>query len=307
MVVFHGFDDYRPLPRPAAVAIGNFDGLHLGHRKILAALNDLAGSRRLSSLILTFDPHPERALGKRAVRMIDTLEQRLERLRGAGACAVLVIRFDKGFCELSGRDFARRVLRERLDAREVVVGRDFRFGRDRRAGIAGLEALGRRLGFGVRAVSPEVVDGVPVSSSLIRRFLVHGRVEEAARLLGRPYEIAGTVVGGKTLGRSLGAPTANLKTANEILPDGVFVSATVWRGRPLPSVTSIGTNPTFGRNPLSVETHILDRRVRLDGAGLTVRLLRKIRPTRKFPDREALAAAICRDIEVAREYFLRQG
>jgi riboflavin kinase / FMN adenylyltransferase len=307
MVVFHGFDDYRPLPRPAAVAVGNFDGLHLGHRKILAVLDGLAGSRRLSSLVLTFDPHPERALGKRAVRMIDTLEQRLERLRGAGVSAVLVVRFDKGFCGLSGGDFAERILRDRLDAREVVVGRDFRFGRDRRAGIAGLEALGRRLGFGVRAVAPEVVDGVPVSSSLIRRLLVHGRVEEAARLLGRLYEIAGTVVEGKALGRSLGTPTANLRTANEILPDGVFVSATVWRGRLLPSVTSIGTNPTFGRNPVSVETHILDRQVRLDGAELTVRLLRKIRPTRKFPDREALAAAIRRDIEAARGYFLRQG
>lgn len=307
MVVFHGFDDFRPLPRPAAVAVGNFDGLHLGHRKILAVLDGLAGSRRLSSLVLTFDPHPERALGKRAVRMIDTLEQRLERLRGVGVGAVLVVRFDKGFCGLSGGDFAERILRGRLDAREVVVGRDFRFGRDRRAGIASLEALGRRLGFGVRAVAPEVVDGVPVSSSLIRRLLVHGRVEEAARLLGRPYEIAGTVVEGRALGRSLGTPTANLRTANEILPDGVFVSATVWRGRLLPSVTSIGTNPTFGRNPVSVETHILDRQVRLDEAELTVCLLRKIRPTRKFRDREALAAAIRRDIEAARGYFLRQG
>ncbi|HYA49471.1 MAG TPA: riboflavin biosynthesis protein RibF [Burkholderiales bacterium] len=306
MVVFHGFEDYRPLPCPAAVAVGNFDGFHLGHRKILAALCGLARSRRLSSLVLTFDPHPERALGKRAVRMIDTLEQRLERLRAAGVEAALVVRFDRGFCGLSARAFAENVLRGRLDASEVVVGRDFRFGRDRRAGIKRLEALGRQLGFGVHAVAPEIVGGRPVSSSLIRRSLARGRVEEAARLLGRPYEIAGTVVAGKALGRGLGAPTANVRTANEILPDGVFISVTVWKGQLLPSVTSIGTNPTFGRNPVSVETHILDRRVRFGRAELSVRLLRKLRPTRKFPDREALAAAIRRDIEAAREYFRRQ-
>ncbi len=156
-------------------------------------------------------------------------------------------------------------------------------------------------------MAPAVVGGVPVSSSLIRRLLLRGRVEEAARRLGRPYEIAGEVVEGAARGRGLGAPTANLRTANEILPDGVFITEAVWRGRTLPSVTSIGTNPTFGRNALSVETHVLDLRVRLYRAGLSVRLLRRIRPTRRFPDPEALAAAIRADVAAAREYFRRAG
>jgi len=307
MLVVRGFEDLRPLPRPAAVAIGNFDGLHLGHRKILAALRGRAAARGLSTLVLTFDPHPERALGKKSIRMIDTLDQRLDRLAGEGIDAVLVVRFGRSFSGLTGRDFAARVLRDRLDAREVVVGRDFRFGRGRRAGVAELERLGRRLGFGVLAVAPAVVGGAPVSSSLIRRLLLRGRVEEAARRLGRPYEIAGEVVEGAARGRGLGAPTANLRTANEILPDGVYISEAVWRGRTMPSVTSIGTNPTFGRNPVSVETHVLDRRVRLYGVGLSVRLLRRIRPTRKFPDREALAAAIRADVAAAREAFRRAG
>jgi riboflavin kinase/FMN adenylyltransferase len=307
MVVFHGFEDYQALPRPLAVAIGNFDGLHLGHRKILAELRGLAASRRLSSLVLTFNPHPERALRKEMVRMIDTLDQRLERLRGEAVDAVLVIRFDRAFCGLTGRDFVERILRDRLQAREVVVGRDFRFGRNRRSDIVDLKAFGRRLGFSVHGVPPQVVDGVPVSSSRIRRLLVKGCVEPAARLLGRPYEIAGEVIKGTGRGQELGAPTANLRTANEILPAGVFITETVWTGRPLPSVTSIGTNPTFGRNPLGVETHVLDRRVRLYGAGLTVRLLRRIRRTRKFPNRGALAAAIRRDIRTARDYFRRAG
>ena len=307
MVVVRGFEDLRPLPRPVAVAIGNFDGLHLGHRKILSALRDAAAARRLASLVLTFDPHPERALGRKSIRMIDTLDQRLDRLSRVGVEAVLVVPFDRAFSRLAGRDFAQDILRDRLDAREVVVGRDFRFGCGRRAGVAELKAFGRRLGFGVRAVAPALVGGVPVSSSLIRRLLLHGRVEEAARRLGRPYEIAGEVVPGAARGRRLGAPTANLRTANEILPDGVFVTEAVWKRRRLPSVTSIGTNPTFGPNPVSVETHILDRRIRFCGARLSVRLLRRIRPTRKFPDREALAAAIRQDVAAAREHFRRAG
>lgn len=156
-------------------------------------------------------------------------------------------------------------------------------------------------------MAPRLVRGVPASSSLIRRLLAEGRVEEAARLLGRPYEIAGRVRSGAARGRRLGAPTANLETANEILPDGVFVSETVWKGRVLPSVTSIGTNPTFGRHPVSVETHILDRRVDLRGATITVRLLRRLRPTRKFADGEALAARIRKDVAEARAYFARPG
>ncbi len=307
MVVIHGLDGFRPLPRPAAVAVGNFDGLHLGHQKILARLCGLARDRGLVPLVLTFDPHPERALGKKAVLMIDSPGQRLARLEASCVKAVLVTRFDRVFSGLTARDFAERVLGERLRAREVVVGRGFRFGRDRRGDVDFLRREGRRLGFGVHAVAPRLVGGVAASSSLIRRLLIRGRVEEAARLLGRPYEIAGLVRGGAARGRRLGAPTANLETANEILPDGVFVSETVWKGRALPSVTSIGTNPTFGRHDVSVETHILDRRLDLRGAVLTVRLLRRLRPTRKFADAEALAARIRKDVAAARAHFARPG
>jgi riboflavin kinase/FMN adenylyltransferase len=307
MLLFHGFEEFRPLPRPAAVAIGNFDGLHLGHRKILARLCGLAEGRNLSSLVLTFDPHPERALGKKAVRMIDSPEQRLERLGQSCVDAVLVTRFDRAFSELSGSHFVERILRERLGAREVVVGPDFRFGRDRRGDAGRLRELGRLNGIRVHIVPPAVIDGIAVSSSAIRRLLVQGRVGEAARLLGRPYEIAGEVIKGLSRGRSIGAPTANLRTANEILPDGVFITEAIWRGQTFASVTSIGTNPTFGVHPVSVETHILDRRVRLYGAGLTVRLLHKIRATRKFADRQALAARIQMDIDVASAYFAGPG
>ncbi|MBM3305230.1 MAG: riboflavin biosynthesis protein RibF [Candidatus Aminicenantes bacterium] len=303
MVVYLGLDAVRPSSRPAAVAVGNFDGLHLGHRKILGRLCALARERGLRSLVLTFHPHPERALGRKSVKMIDTLEQRLDRFRETCVDAVVVTSFDASFAGLGCRAFAREVLQERLRAREVVVGQSFRFGRNRRGDTSRLRELGRGSGFEVHTVPPVLLDGEVISSSAARRLLDRGLVGRAARLLGRPYEIAGRVVGGRAVGHGLGFPTANLMTANEILPTGVYISETVRKGRAWPSVTSIGTNPTFGPGPLSVETHVLDRRPSLDGALLKVRLLRRIRPTRKFPGPGPLASRIARDIEEARAFF----
>jgi riboflavin kinase/FMN adenylyltransferase len=306
MVVTHGLDDPRLRPRPAAVAVGNFDGLHLGHEKILSRLCDLAGRRGLRSLVLTFEPHPERALGRASVRMIDTPDQRLARLRGTCVAAVAVIPFDRAFSRLDSTAFVEEILGARLGAREIVVGRGFRFGRDRHGDIALLRRLGRRAGLGVHVIAPAVRGGLTVSSTAIRGLLARGRVDEAARLLGRPYEISGRVVPGKKRGRLLGFPTANLDTANEILPEGVFISETVRGGTAHPSVTSIGTNPTFGPHPLSVETLLLDYHGSLYRATITVRLLRKLRPTRTFPNADALATGIRADVEAARAWFARR-
>jgi riboflavin kinase/FMN adenylyltransferase len=307
MVVFHGLSDPRLRPRPAAVAVGNFDGLHLGHRKILSRLCRLARERGLRSLVLTFEPHPERALGRRSVRMIDTPGQRLTRLRGTCVDAVVVIPFDRAFARLGARAFVRDVLRDRLGAREVIVGRGFRFGRGRRGDTALLTRLGRAAGIGVHTVAPACLGGLTVSSTAVRGLLGRGRVGPAARMLGRPYEISGRVVRGERRGRRLGFPTANLETSSEILPEGVFITETVRGGKAYPSVTSIGTNPTFGDHPLSVETLLLDFRGSLYGAAVTVRFLGKLRPTRAFPGAEALAARIRRDVEEARAWFARRG
>jgi riboflavin kinase/FMN adenylyltransferase len=307
MVVYRGLDDRRLPARSAAVAVGNFDGLHLGHRKILARLCALAEERGLLALVLTFEPHPERALGKRSVLLIDTPEQRLGRLAGTCIDAVVVTPFDASFSRLSCGAFVDDVLGRRLGATDVVVGRDFRFGHDRRGDTARLRSLGRQAGLAVHIVPPAILHGRVVSSSAVRRLLGRGRVEEAAGLLGRPYEIAGKVVSGRQRGRLIGFPTANLDTGNEILPQGVFITETVHRGTAHRSLTSIGTNPTFGPNPLSVETLLLDHRGSFYGSDLTVRLLRRIRPTRKFADAAALAARIGMDIEEACVYFSRPG
>lgn len=304
MVVYRGLDDPRlSARRPAAVAVGNFDGLHIGHRKILDRLCAAARARGLRALVLTFAPHPERALGRTSVRMIDTPEGRLERLRRTCVDAAVVTAFDPAFARLGCRDFVEGVLRDKLGAREVVVGASFRFGRDRRGGTAQLGQLGRAAGLRVQVVPPARRDGRVVSSTAVRRLLERGRVEEAARLLGRPYEIRGRVVGGERRGRRLGFPTANLATASEILPEGVFITETVRAGRVYPSLTSIGTNPTFGAHPLSVETLLLGFRGSLYGAEVAVRFLRKLRPTRTFSSAEALAARIRRDLDEACAWF----
>jgi riboflavin kinase/FMN adenylyltransferase len=307
MIVYRGLDDRRLRPRPSAVAVGNFDGLHRGHRRILGRLCGLARRKGLRSLVLTFEPHPERALGKRSVLMIDTPAQRLDRLRATCVDAAVVIPFDRSFAGLGAQEFVRDVLRDRLGAREVVVGRGFRFGHDRRGDVALLRRLGRQAGLAVHAVPPAVAGGRTVSSTAVRGLLARGRVEDAARLLGRPYEVAGRVVPGRKRGRLLGYPTANLETANEILPEGIYVSEAAHRGAVHPSVTSIGTNPTFGPGPLTVETLLLDHSGSLYGAEITVRLLRRLRPPRAFAGADALAAAIGRDIRAARAWFSRRG
>jgi len=307
MVVFRGLSDPRLLPRPSAVAVGNFDGLHCGHRRLLERLCARAGAAGLRSLVLTFEPHPERALGRRSVRLIDTPAQRLDRLRATGIDAVVLVPFGRPFARLSCREFVEDVLRGRLGAREVVVGRGFRFGRGRRGDVDLLRRLGREAGLAVQAVAPAVLGGRVVSSTAVRALLARGGVEEAARLLGRPYEIAGRVVPGRKRGRLLGYPTANLDTANELLPEGIYISETLKGRTAHPSVTSIGTNPTFGPNPLTVETLLLDFRGSLYGAGITVRLLRRLRRPRAFPGAEALSAAIARDIAAAEDWFARRG
>ncbi len=307
MVVIRGLDRYRAGSRPSAVAIGNFDGVHLGHRKILARLSARARSKGFRPLVLTFFPHPERVLGKTQTLMIQSLDQRLEKLEEQGIDTVVVTPFDKKFSALTAEAFITEILSDRLRAADIFVGQNFRFGKGREGDTALLRALGRRHGLGVRVVAPAVVSGRVVSSTGVRLLLGRGRIKEAARLLGRPYEIKGRVVPGRSRGKALGFPTANLRTENEILPEGVFLTLTSWGRSFRPSLTSIGTNPTFRDKVLSVETYVLDFKKSLYGRTLSVRFLEKIRPTRVFPDADHLASRMAADLERARAYFRKRN
>jgi riboflavin kinase/FMN adenylyltransferase len=307
MIVLRGFTERPAFAREAAVAIGNFDGLHLGHQRILRYLVKTAGEKGLVSLVLTFSPHPERVLEGGRIAMIQTLAQRLEAIQASGVRAVLVASFDQGFAGLTTAEFVDRIIVSHLRSKEIVVGENFRFGRSRQGDVDDLRRLGKQLGFIVSRIPSVIRNGQVVSSSLIRRLLEEGRVAKANALLGRPYEIEGRVVRGLGRGQALGFPTANMRTANEILPPGVFLTEADVCGRTYPSITNIGRRPTFGSGRLEVETHVFDLQNTVYRRPIGLRFLRKIRSENKYPDPAQLVSQVQKDIAAARTYFKRRG
>ena len=304
MKVFTRLEEAASGVRPRAVAVGNFDGVHLGHRKILRCLVDQARRRGLSSLLLTFAPHPEKILGKGRMLMIQTLAQRLAEVEKLGVEAVLVMPFSRRFSTLPPGRFLESVLVKALRARVVLVGRNFHFGRKRAGSVETLREYGQKTkAFEACVVSPVVKAGGPVSSSRIRSLLREGNVAGAGALLGRPYGIAGKVVRGHALGRSLGFPTANLLAENEILPSGIYISQAKIGRRWQPAVTYIGRQPTFGRNQFQAETYLLRFKGSLYGRKIDLRLLRRLRSDRKFPSPAALARQIRLDVRRAVHHF----
>jgi riboflavin kinase/FMN adenylyltransferase len=293
--------------RPTAVAIGNFDGLHRGHVRILKALVAAARRGRLRPIVLTFSPHPERVLGRRQLKMIQTLPRRVAGIRSLGIADVKVMAFSPAFAGQPAARFAEDILARRLRARTVVIGAGFRFGKNQEGTVAGLGAWGRRLGFRVRAVAPLKSGGALVSSSRIRALLEAGRVGQAGRLLGRPYEIEGRVVRGRARGRTLGFPTANIRTPNEILPRGIFIARLVRGGRSLPALAYIGSRPTFRERETVVEVHLLDFAGDLYRRAVRVQFLKKLRDDRTFPDAAALVRRMNKDAAAARAFFARSG
>lgn len=292
-------------PRPLAVALGVFDGVHRGHQALLAAAVDASGNG-VAPAALTFDPHPTLVFSPaRVPPMLGTLEERARLLHDYGAARVVVARFDRAFAALRPEEFVEDVLLRRLDARAVVVGEDFRFGCDRAGDVAFLRGTGERHGFRVHVIPPVFVDGVPARSTVIRQTVAGGQVEESARLLGRPYSLTGVVEHGRKLGRTLGYPTANLSTPSEVLVPGAGVYAglarledgSVWR-----TAVSVGTNPTV--TPQSqvrtVEAFLMDGfSGDLYGQTLTVEFHSLLRPMLKFDGLDALIAQMRRDVEEA--------
>lgn len=306
MRVYRGFDAYPARPVSAAAAIGNFDGLHPGHVKILDRLKSVAGAGGWRTLILTFDPHPARIFGHRKnFRLIQTLPQRLEGLKSLGVEAVLIVPFEASLPGLSPQEFVDGILIRRLRARAVVVGRGFRFGRGREGDASDLGRYARRRGASVIVVPPVRRQRCIVSSTLIRQALGRGDVGRAAVWLGRPYEISGRVVRGCGRGSGLEFPTANVLSENEILPKGVFITEIPVGRRVLPAMTSIGTCPTFGGAALSIETHLLGFSGDLYDTSLRIRFLWKIRSQRAFPSPESLRKRLAADRSRTERYFRR--
>lgn len=305
MQVLKGLYHLPSFPRPTAVAIGNFDGLHLGHQKILRFLVQRANERRLYSAVLTFSPHPEKVLGQSRIAMIQTLPQRLTGIKEHGVQAALITAFDRMFSSLSSREFVRDVIVSALKAKEVIVGENFRFGQNRAGDIKDLRRLGSRFGFVVHAIPAVVHRGRVVSSSLIRYLLAEGKVENANALLGRAYEVEGRVIKGASRGKTLGFPTTNIQTTNEITPEGVFVTEAKIDVQTYPSVTNIGTRPTFGEDGLRIESFLFNFQGSLYRKKINLFFLKKLREERKFSTPQALIKQIQKDIAAAKDYFSR--
>lgn len=305
MRITHGF---RSLGTPHAVTIGNFDGLHLGHKAMLTRLQDVARARGLPSCVLSFEPHPREFFAPdQAPARLSSLREKAECLQRLGIDRLHVFRFDRAFSALTAETFIEQVLGHTLQARYVLVGDDFRYGAKRAGDFALLKKAGESLGFDAEFLPTVEVAGERVSSTAVRNALAAGELEHAAHLLGRPYSISGHVVHGDKLGRDIGFPTANIQIKHNRPPlMGIFaVEVYGLNGEPLPGVASLGKRPTV-KSPDAVpvlEVHLFDFDAEIYGRRVRVNFLHKLRDEEKYPDLDSLVAQIRRDVDNAKQYL----
>ena len=303
MTIFHGVAD-RPADMPeTAVAIGNFDGVHVGHAAVIRSAVALAAERGLAPAVLTFDPHPAQVLHpERAPKLIMTMPQRLAGLAALGVEYVCVVQFSAEFARLSPAEFVDQCLAQALRAKLVLVGEEFRFGHRRSGSVATL----RDLGVEVQPLSPVEWRSARAGSTPIRELLEAGQVSRAARLLGRPFALLGPVIKGQGIGSKQTVPTLNLAPENALLPgDGVYVTRTTDVATGGRSITNIGNRPTFGGTERTVETFLLDPFSEPTPDRIEVGFLRYVRTERKFDKPEELKAQILRDVAVAMKLHRR--
>jgi riboflavin kinase/FMN adenylyltransferase len=293
--------------RRGAVAIGNFDGVHRGHAALVAELRKQAQGVRGPAVILTFDPHPLQLLRPEQFQpLLTTSADRAALLERQGADCVLLLQTTLELLQLSAEEFFAQVIRQRLDARALVEGTNFGFGRNREGTVETLAQLCRRDGLGLVLVPPVQVNGTRVSSSRVRDALLQGAVREAANLLGRPYLLRGTVGTGQRRGQTLGFPTANLERVPTLVPrDGVYAVRVSRGGTTWPGAANIGPNPTFGEQARKVEIHLIGFQGNLYDQALAVEFLERLRDTRPFAGVGPLVEQLRRDVEQARQLCLQ--
>jgi riboflavin kinase/FMN adenylyltransferase len=310
--VFHSIAEIPAGFGPSVAAIGNFDGVHLGHQEILSAVvrearEQDARLQRAQAVAVTFDPHPEQFLRpSSALRLLTPIDERLRLLALTGIDAVVVLPFDAALASLTAREFVRGILVDALAARSLHEGGNFRFGHRAEAGVAELQAFGAELGFAVRVHAPVRVRGLEVSSSSIRECVAAGDMTHARWMLGRPFEIRSTQARGRGIGARLLVPTVNLAPYDGQLPAfGVYVTRLTVAGRRFQAVTNVGNRPTFGEASFAVESHILDfEPIALnDQTPIELEFLLRLRGEQQWPSPEALKAQIFKDVARAKRYF----
>jgi riboflavin kinase/FMN adenylyltransferase len=309
MDVIHFPDDQPPLRWTQPVlALGNFDGVHRGHRKILDRVRRAANERGATAVVMTFDPHPPRVVRPdKAPPLLMTIAQKLEAIAAAGLQGAAIVRFTLELSRWDPEAFVRAALVDWLRVAEVWVGANFLFGHDRAGNFSLLRALGGQHGFKAEKIDPVRYKDFVVSSTRIRRLIGEGRVDEAGALLGHQYYIDGLVTHGDRRGRTIGFPTANLCTENELLPPlGVYATTTTIDGVVRPSVTNVGVRPTVDVSGRTVvETHVFNVQPDLYGQSIRVGFVQRIRDERTFDSLDALRAQIGADCDRARVLFDR--
>ena len=305
MLVFRGVPERASTS--AVLTIGNFDGVHLGHRALLEELKAKARELGLPSAVLTFEPHPRELFAPdQAPARLASLRDKIELLAECGVDRAHVCRFNRQLASLSAEQFIQRILVRGLAIRHLIIGDDFRFGKGRSGDFTLLQEAGRQHGFAVEAMRTVERDGQRVSSSAVRKALAEGDIEHAERLLGRAFVIAGRVMDGKKIGRTLGFPTANIQVKRKRLPlSGVFaVTVSGLGGKSLPGAANVGVRPTVGEGLKPVlEVHLLDFDQDIYGRHVDVNFLHKMREEAKFESLDALRSQIDRDVAGVRDYF----
>ena len=306
MLIRRGFKPGRDADREVVVAIGNFDGVHVGHQAILAVLRERGLELRLPTAVVCFEPHPReyfaQGLAQAPARLM-RLRDKAERIAEAGVSELRVLRFGAALCRWDAGTFIERVLVQALGAKRIVIGEGFRFGRDRGGDVAKLRAEGERYGFAVDEVPPFSVGGAPASSTRVREALAEGRLDDARTMLGREFRISGRVIAGQELGRKLGFRTANMRLHRRVSPvAGIFAVRATGAGLDRhPGVASVGTRPTVGGKEWLLETHLFSFNRNIYRERLHVDFIAKLRDEVQYPDVASMTVQMQEDARRARE------
>ncbi len=304
MQILRAIPDLAGLHGPLFLAIGVFDGVHLGHQAVISTSARHARAAGGTPVVVTFDPHPAKILRpEKAPRLLTATQHKISLIRDLGVEHLLVITFDREFASTTAEDFVHQLVTHSKPLREICVGHEWSFGKNRAGNLALLQKLGAEDGFSVVGIQPVEVDGTVVSSTAIRQAVETGDLAWAAKMLGRDYTILGTVERGAQLGRKLGFPTANLSAHSEQFPpNGVYAAEATLKGRALRGVANLGVRPTIsGEKPQRLlELHLFDLRDEIYGAEMEVRFDRFLRPEQKFANLDELTAQIARDVAQAR-------
>ncbi|PIE34587.1 riboflavin biosynthesis protein RibF [candidate division KSB3 bacterium] len=306
MRIFSTIDEIQETFPVPVVTLGNFDGVHLGHQSLFKQVQERAQQLRGTSIVLTFDPHPQRILyPEREFYLINHIEEKREIIRQCGIDVLICMVFTQEFAAQDPEEFVKKVLVEKLHLHEMYVGYDSRFGQGKKGSPEMLKSLGERYGFHTVIIPPITHNGLVASSTKIRQLIRQGQIGQAAQLLNRPYAIDGSVVPGTQRGANLlGYPTANIDVIHELIPkSGVYICYIKWNKHNYPAVINVGSNPTFHANHVTVEAYLLDFHHDLYGSQISAHFLKRIRDELTFPNARTLVEQIDHDVCVARAYF----